>query len=80
MKTFLFYCIVLATPVACGSAWARDRTGATAATQAAAVTTLKPQPTVPQKNFDENIFTVFINLGPHSQHMEVPRLGVELEL
>jgi len=31
--------------------------------------------------FTVNIFFLsFVFLGPHSQHMEVPRLGVQLEL
>ena len=35
-----------------------------------------PQATGMAKNF----FSLFVFLGPHLGHMEVPRLGVELEL
>ena len=31
-------------------------------------------------SFTKNIFLSFVFSGPHPQHMEVPRLGVELEL
>ena len=41
---------VLAAPVACGSSQPKDRTHATAALQAVAVTTLNPEPTVSQEN------------------------------
>ena len=44
--SFFFF---LALPY--GSSWARDRTRATAATQATAVTTPDPQPTAPQGTF-----------------------------
>ena len=40
----------LATPTACGSSWARDRTRTTAITKSTAVTKPDPQPTEPQGN------------------------------
>ena len=39
---FSHFFFFLAAPVACGGSWARDQTCATAATQAAAVTTPDP--------------------------------------
>ena len=46
----------MAVLAACGSSQARDGTHGTAVTQAAAVTTLDPQPTVPQENSNFSIF------------------------
>ena len=46
MSLSLFF--FLAAPMACGSSQARDRTRATAVTEAATVTTLDPEPTVAQ--------------------------------
>ena len=31
-------------------------------------------------SFKKNFFGLFVFLGPHQQHMEVPRLAIELEL
>ena len=41
-EPFFSHFFFLAAPVACGGSWARDQTCATAATQAAAVTTPDP--------------------------------------
>ena len=43
-------------PVACGTSRARDRTGATVATQAAAVTPPDPQPAAPQGKSSSQFF------------------------
>ena len=33
-----------------------------------------------KKTYERPILNIFVFLGPHPRHMEVPRLGVKLEL
>ena len=63
IKMMLLNCyIFLASPMACRSSWARDRTHTTAVTQAAAVTMPDPWPTAPQENSLECYFSHYYKL------------------
>ena len=69
----------LAIPLACGSSWARDRTPATVTTQATAMTCWILNLLCCKRTLIY-LFIYLPTLGLHPWHMEVPRLGVELEL
>ena len=49
------FILFLSVPEAYGSSWARERTHTTAVTQAAAVITLNPKPSVPEENSEPTV-------------------------
>ena len=59
-KTLFFLSLFLSLSVLkkTVSSWARDQTHATAATQAASLTMLDPQPTAPQENSKTLLFNL----------------------
>ena len=68
--------------MACESSPARDQTHSIAVTQAAAVTALDPYWLYDRETplYTHIFLPFFFFLGLHLRHIEIPRLGVKLEL